>query len=206
MITNYDKENLQEMERKGNLRNRRSLWEWNFSYFSRIKRKIVGSRNVLPSTSTVLPYYKFQRNTKFNEDYDKFSYSSLPSPKTSLPTLHNILPPFPSFKSRLNQGTGWGAGRATVRTGYGTTDWFKIGKGVRQGCMLSPCLFNLSAEYIMWKTGLEESQNGIKIAGRNINNLRYADDSTLVAESEEELKNLLMRVKEESTKMFWNST
>uniref|UniRef100_A0A670HQE2 Reverse transcriptase domain-containing protein n=1 Tax=Podarcis muralis TaxID=64176 RepID=A0A670HQE2_PODMU len=90
--------------------------------------------------------------------------------------------------------------RATVRTGYGTTDWLKIGKGVRQGCILSPCLFNLYAEFIMQKAGLDESQAGIKIAGRNINNLRYADDTTLMAESEEELKNLLMRVKEESAK------
>ena len=83
---------------------------------------------------------------------------------------------------------------ATVRTGHGTTDWFKIGKGVRQGCLLSPCLFNLYEEYIMRNTGLEEAQAGIKIAGRNINNLRYADDTTLMAESEEELKSLLMTV------------
>ena len=89
---------------------------------------------------------------------------------------------------------------ATVRTGHGTTDWFQIGKGVGQGCILSPCLFNLYAEYIMRNTGLEEAQAGIKIAGRNINNLRYADDITLVAESEE-LKNLLMKVKEESKKV-----
>ena len=87
---------------------------------------------------------------------------------------------------------------ATVRTGHGTTYWFQIGKGVRQGCILSPCLFNLYAEYIMRNTGLEESQAGIKIAGRNINNLRYADDTILMAESEEELKSLLMKVKEES--------
>ena len=78
---------------------------------------------------------------------------------------------------------------AAVRTGHGTTDWFKIGKGVRQGCILSPCLFNLHAEYIMRNAGLEEAQAGIKIAGRNINTLRYADDTTLMAESEEELKN-----------------
>ena len=77
---------------------------------------------------------------------------------------------------------------ATVRTGYGTTDWFQIGKGVCQGCILSPCLCNLYAEYIMRNTGLEEGQTGMKIAGRNINNLRYADDTTLMAESEEELK------------------
>ena len=87
---------------------------------------------------------------------------------------------------------------ATVRTGHGTTDWFQIGKGVCQGCILSPCLFNFYAEYIMRNTGLEEAQTGIKIARRNINNLRYADDTTLMAESEEELKSLLMKVKEET--------
>ena len=84
---------------------------------------------------------------------------------------------------------------ATVRTGHGTTDWFQIGKGVCQGCILSPCLFNLYAEYIMRNTGLEEAQAEIKIAWRNINNLRYANDTTLMAESEEELKSLLMKVK-----------
>src|SRR5574337_488856 len=89
---------------------------------------------------------------------------------------------------------------ATVRTGHGTTDWFQIGKGIRQGCILSPCLFNLYAEYIMRNAGLDEAQAGIKIAGRNINHLRYADDTTLMAESEEELKSLLMKVKEESEK------
>ena len=90
---------------------------------------------------------------------------------------------------------------ATVRTGHGTTDWFQIGKGVRQGCILSPCLFNLYAEYIIRNAGLEEAHTGIKIAGRNINNLRYADDTTLMAESEEGLKCLLMKVKEESEKV-----
>ena len=90
---------------------------------------------------------------------------------------------------------------ATVRTRHGTTDWFQIGKGVRQGCILSPCLFNFYAEYIMKNAGLEEAQAGIKTAGRNINNLRYADDTTLMAESEEELKSLLMTVKEESEKV-----
>ena len=87
---------------------------------------------------------------------------------------------------------------ATVRTGHGTTDWFQIRKGVPQGCILSPCLFNLYAEYIMRSTGLEEAQAGSKIARRNINHLRYADDTTLMAESEEELKSLLINVKEES--------
>ena len=90
---------------------------------------------------------------------------------------------------------------ATVRTGHGTTDWFQIGKGVRQGCILSPCLFNLYAEYIMRNAGLEEAQAGIEIARRNINNLRYTDDTTLMAGSEEELKSLLMKVKEESEKV-----
>ena len=89
---------------------------------------------------------------------------------------------------------------ATVRTGHGTIDWFQIRKGVRQGCILSLCLFNLYAEYIMRNAGLKEAQAGIKIAGRNLNNLRYADDTTLMAESEEELKRLLMKVKEESEK------
>ena len=90
---------------------------------------------------------------------------------------------------------------ATVRTGHGTTDWLQIGKGVCQGCILSPCLFNLYAEYIMRNAGLEEAQAGIKIARRNINNLRYADDTTFMAESEEELKSLLMKVKVESEKV-----
>ena len=90
---------------------------------------------------------------------------------------------------------------ATVGTGHGPIHWFRIGKGVRQGCILSPCLFNFYAEYIMRNAGLDEAQAGIKIAGRNINNLRYADDTTFMAESEEELKSLLMKVKEESEKV-----
>ena len=90
---------------------------------------------------------------------------------------------------------------AIVRTGHGTTDWFQIGKGVRQGCILLLCLYNFYAEYIMRNAGLEETQAGIKIAGRNINNLRYADDTILMEESEEELKSLLMKVKEESEKL-----
>ena len=90
---------------------------------------------------------------------------------------------------------------ATVKTEHGTIDWFQIGKGVSRGCILSPCLFNLYAEYIMRNAGLEETQAGIKIAGRNINNLRYAEVTTLVAESKEELKSLLMKVKEESEKL-----
>ena len=90
---------------------------------------------------------------------------------------------------------------ATVRIGHGTTDWFQIGKGVQQGCILSPCLFNFYAEYIMRNAGLEEGQAGIKIVGRNINHLRYADDTTLMAESEEEIKSLLLKVKVQSEKV-----
>ena len=90
---------------------------------------------------------------------------------------------------------------ATVRIGHGTTDWFQIGKGLHQGCRLSPCLFNFYAEYITRNAGLEETQSGMKIALRNINNLRYADDTTFMAESEEELKSLLMKVNEESEKV-----
>ena len=90
---------------------------------------------------------------------------------------------------------------ATVRTGHGATDWFQIGKGARQGCILPPCLLNLYAEYIVRNAGLDEAQAGIKIAGRNINNLRYADDTTLMAEGKEELKSLLMKVKEEREKV-----
>ena len=90
---------------------------------------------------------------------------------------------------------------ATVRTRHGTTDWFQIGKGLCQGCILSPCLFNFSTEYIRGNAGLDEAQTGIKIAGRNINNLRYAYDTTLIAESEEELKSLLMKVKEKNEKV-----
>ena len=93
---------------------------------------------------------------------------------------------------------------ATIRTGHGTTDWFQIGKGVCQGCILSGCLFNFYVEYIMRNAGLEEAQAAIRIAGRNINSLRYADDTTLMAESEEELKSLLMKVKEESEKVGLN--
>ena len=91
---------------------------------------------------------------------------------------------------------------ATVRTGHGTTDWFRIGKGIRLGYISSPCLFNLYAEYIILNARLDEAQAGIKIAGRNINNLRYKDDTTLMAESEEELKSLLMKVKEETEKSW----
>ena len=103
----------------------------------------------------------------------------------------------------MDRGAWWAIiyGVVAVRTGHGITDWFQTGKGVRQGCILSPCLFNFYAEYIMRNAGLEETQAGIKIPGRNINNLRYADDTTLMAESEEELKSLLMKVKVENEKV-----
>ena len=105
----------------------------------------------------------------------------------------NARPPYlPPEKSVYRSGSN--------RTGHGTIDWFQIRKGVRQGCILSPCLFNLYAEYIMRNGGLDEAQAGIKIAGRNINNFRYVDDTTLVAESKEEIKSLLMKIEEESKK------
>ena len=107
----------------------------------------------------------------------------------------NIRPPY------LPPANLYAGQEATVRTGHGTTDWFQIGKGVCQGCILTPCLFNLYAEYIVQNAGLDEAQVGIKIAGRNISNLRYANDTTLMAESEEELKSLLMKVKEEREKV-----
>ena len=109
----------------------------------------------------------------------------------------NTRPPdLPIEKSVCRSGSN-----CPVRTGHGTTDWFQIGKGVQQGCILSPCLFNLYSEYIIRNAGLDEAQAGIKIAGRTINNLRYADDTTRMAENEEELKSLLMKVKEESKKV-----
>ena len=111
----------------------------------------------------------------------------------------------PDHLTRLFRNLYAGQG-ATVRTGHGTTDWFIIGKGVCQGYILSPCLFNLYAEYIKRNAGLEEAQAGIKIAGRNINHLRYEDDTTLMAESKEELKSLLIKVKEESEKVGLSST
>ena len=105
------------------------------------------------------------------------------------------------FLTNTTKVTKFAGQETTVRTGHGTTDWFLIRKGVRQGCILSSCLFNFYAEYIKRDAGLEEAQAGIKIAGRNINNLRYVDDTTLIAESEEKLKRLLMKVKEESEKV-----
>ena len=108
---------------------------------------------------------------------------------------------FGEFKDQICFASPYVGQEATIRTGYGTTDWFQIRKGVHQGCTLSCCLFNLYAEYIMSNAGLDEAQAGIKISRRNINNLGYADDTTLMAENEEELKSLLMKVQEESEKV-----
>ena len=138
------------------------------------------------------------------------------SEETSIPALLTMPKTLPVWIT-INCGKFWEMGipdyltchlrnlyagqEATVRTGHGTTDWFQLGKGVRQGCISSPCLLNFYAEYIVRNPGLEEAQAGIKIVGRNINNLRYADDTTLMAESEEELKSLLMKLKVESEKV-----
>ena len=144
----------------------------------------------------------FLKKNIFQKGGKKSFYSALPSPLTVWITINwKILKEMgiPDHLICLLRNLYAGQ-EATVRTGHGTTDWFQIGKGVCQGCILSPYLFNLYAEYIMRNAGLEEAQAGIKIAGRNINNLRYADDKTLMAESEEELKSLLMKVKVESEK------
>ena len=108
---------------------------------------------------------------------------------------------WPPYHLTCNLRNLYAGQEATVRIRHGTTNWFQIGKGIHQGCILSPCLFNLYAGYIVWKAGLDEAQVGTKIAGRNINNLRYADDTTLMEESKEELKSFLMKVKEESEKV-----
>ena len=134
---------------------------------------------------------------KFNEDFLNGPHFFNLKKKINVIKSQDFLPIF----SLICPKPRTAGQEATVKTGHGTIDWFQIGKGVRQGCILSPCLFNLYAEYIMRNAGLDEAQAGIKIAGRNINNLRYADDTTLMAESEEELKSLLMKEKEESGKV-----
>ena len=156
-------------------------------------RKGKGTRDQITNILWIIKKAKeFQKNTCFI-DYTK-AFDCVDHNK-----LWKILPEMgiPNHLTFLLRNLHAGQ---EVRTGHGTTDWFQIGKGVRQGCILSSCLFNLYAEYIMRNAGLNEAQAGIKIAGRNINNLRYTDDTTLMAESEEELKNLLMKVKEESEK------
>ena len=143
---------------------------------------------------------EFQKNTYFCfTDYAKAFYCVDHNKLWKIPKEMGIPENLTCLLRNLYAGQ-----EAIIRTGHGTTDWFQIGKGVHQGCILSPCLFNLYAEYIMRNTGLDEGQAGIKITRRNINNLRYADDTTLMAESEEGLKSLLMKVKEESEKAGLN--
>ena len=160
-------------------------------------RKVRGTRDQIANISWIIEKLKeFQKNIYFCFiDYTKVS-DCVDNNK-----LWKILKEtgIPDHLTCLLRNLYAGQ-ETTVRTGHGTTDWFQIEKGVRQGCILSPCLSNLSAEYIMQNAGLDEAQAGIKIAGRNINNLRYTDDTTLMAESEE-LKSLLMKVKEESEKL-----
>ena len=158
-------------------------------------RKRRGTRNRIANIVCFIEKVRdFQKNICFIDDtktFDCVDHSKLWKILKEMGTPDHLT----CFLRNLYAGQ-----EATVRTGHRKTDWFQTGKGVPQGCILSPCLFNLHAEYIMRNAGLEEAQAGIKISGRNINNLRYGDDTTLMAESEEELKNLLMRVKEESEK------
>jgi len=160
-------------------------------------RKGRGTRDQIAISWIIEKAQEFQKNTYFcfidyTKDFDSVDHNKL---RKILKEMG--IPDYPTCLLR-NLYAGQ---EATVRTGHGTIDWFQIGKGVRQGCILSPCLFNLYAEYIMRNAGLDEAQAGIKISRRNINNLRYADDTTLMAESEEELKSFLMKVKEESEKV-----
>ena len=161
-------------------------------------RKVRGTRDQIANIRQIIKTVRqFQKKTSISAfDYDK-AFDCVDHHKLWKILREMGIPDhLTCFLRNLYAGQ-----EATVRTGHGTTDWCQIGKGVRQGCILSPCLFNFYAEYIMRNAGLEEAQGRIKIAGRNINNLRYADDITLMAESEEELKNLFMKVKEESEKV-----
>ena len=173
-----------------------NTWTMNFQMFKLILEKAKEPEIKLPTSAGSSKKQEFQKNIYFcfidyakafdlnhNKLWKILKEMRIPDHLTCL--LRNL----------------YAGQEATVRTGHGTTDWFQLGKGVCQGCILSPCLFNFYAGYIMRNAGLEETQAGIKIAGRNINDLRYADDTTLMAESEEELKNLLMKVKEESEKL-----
>ena len=167
----------------------------NFQMFKLVLKKDRGNRDQIDNICWIIKKAReFQRNIYFSFiDYAK-AFDCVDHNK-----LWKILKEMgiPDHLTLLLRNLYTGQ-ETTVRTGYGTTHWFQIAKGVCQGCILSPCLFNLNAEYIMRNAGLEEAQAGIKIAGRNINNLRYADDTTITAESEEEPKSLLMKVKEES--------
>ena len=169
----------------------------NFQVFKLVLKKADEQEIKFPTSAGSL---------KKQESSRKISISALLTMPKPLTVWINILWKFlkemgiPDYLTCLLRNL-YAVQEATVRTGHGTTDWFQIGKGVPQGCILSLCLFYLYAEYIMRNAGLEETQAGIKIAGRNINNLRYADDTTLMADSEEELKSLLMKVKEENVKV-----
>ena len=159
-------------------------------------RKGRGTRDQIANIRWIIKKQKSSRKTSYFIDYVK-AFDCVDHNKLwKIPKDMGIPDHLTCLLRNLYAGQ-----EATVRSGQGTIDWFQIGKGGRQGCILSPCLFNFYAEYIMRNAGLEEAQAGIKIARRNINNLQYADDTTLMAESEEELKSLLMKVKEESEKV-----
>jgi len=169
----------------------------NFHIFKLVLEKAEEPEIKLPSSAGSLKKQGSSRKTSIS------SLLTMPKPLTVCITINwKILKEMgiPDHLTCLLRNLYAGQ-EATVRTGHETTDWFQIGKGVHQACILSPCLFNLYEEYIMMNTGLDEAQAGIKIAGRNISNLRYADDTTFMAESKEELKSLLMKVKEESEKV-----
>ena len=158
-------------------------------------RKARGTKDQIANIRWIIKKAReFQKNIYFCFiDYTKDFYYVDHNKLWKIPQEMGILDYLTCLLRNLHEGQ-----EATVRTKHGTTDWLQIGKGVHQVCILSPCLFNLYAEYIMRNAGLNEAQTGIRIAGKNINDLRYADDTTLMAESEEELKSLLMKVKEES--------
>ena len=170
----------------------------NFLMFKLVLEKAEESEIKLPASTGSLKKEKSSRKiyfcfTDYAKAFDCVDHNKL----WKILQEMGIPDPLTCLMRRLYAGQ-----EATVRTGHGTTDWFQVGKGVHQGCILSLCLFKLSPEYIMQNAKLGEAQAEIKIARRNINNLRYADDTTLMAESEEELKNLLMKVKEESKKSW----
>ena len=156
-------------------------------------RKGRGSRDQIANIHWIIKKAEFQKNICFIDYTKAFVWIT-----TNGENLKEMV--IPDLLTCLLKSLYSGQ-EATVKTGHGTTDWFQMGKGVYQGCILSPCLFSLYAEYIMQNAGLDEAQAGIKIAGRNINNLQYADDTTLTAESKEELKQLLLKVKEERKKV-----
>ena len=174
------------------------MWTVNFHMFKLVLEKVEESRDQIANIRWIIDKAReFQTNIYFcfidyAKAFDCVDHNQLWKTLKEMGIPHHLT----CLLRNL-----YASQEATVRTRHGTTDWFQIGKGARQGCILSPCLFNFYAEYIMRDAWLEEAQAGIKIAGRNINNLRYANDTTFMAESEEELKSLLMKVKEESEKV-----